>query len=71
VNLLGHKVNPSRIFIVQTLITAYKRDTIAAFHQIDPVWSILLCIQMESHGANFNESRSRVSVGKQICLTDG
>jgi hypothetical protein len=58
----------------QALVSTYKGDAIAIFHQMALLGkgkSILSCLQMEAHGADINDHSKLLPGGKQRTLIDG
>jgi hypothetical protein len=74
VGLAGHTVSQLRIVTAQVLVTTYKGDVIATFHQMALLGkgkSIVSCLQMEAHGADINDLSCLLPGGKQRILMDG
>jgi hypothetical protein len=69
----GHKVSQLRIVTAQALIQTHKGEAIGTFHQMAYLGkghSILLCIQMEHHGAEINDRSTLLRRGKQRIIMD-
>jgi hypothetical protein len=58
IGLAGHKVSQLSIVAAQALVSTHKGDAIATFHQMVLLGkgkSLLSCLQMAAHGADFND----------------
>jgi hypothetical protein len=69
IGLAGHKVNQLQIVTSQALVSTHQDDVIATFHQMALLGkgaSILLCLQMEAHGADINDRSCLLPGGKHF-----